>query len=108
MYPLNDPDSPEKGYDLKEKVEVRHRSIAGDKVRKFILNQPSRTPAISQIKDLEIGDYVDMPELVSKRNSKKSPNNMKGSIWSKLTEQRGREMKARSVSNIGPGEYNDQ
>ena len=30
---------------------------------------------------------------------------LKGSIWSKLTEVRGQDLKIRSVSNIGPADY---
>ena len=46
-----------------------------------------------------------MPDLVTKRNEKSSPSNIKGSIWSRMTEERGKDLKVRSVSNIGPGEY---
>lgn len=35
---------------------------------------------------------------------KKVPEKVRGAIWSKLTE--GREMKVRSVSNMGPSDYN--
>ena len=40
-----------------------------------------------------------------KEDDKYDQRKVKGSIWSKLTEERGNELKARSVSNIGPGEY---
>lgn len=46
-----------------------------------------------------------MPEPEHKREGKASPEKVKGSIWSKLTGKRGEELKGRSVSNVGPGEY---
>ena len=46
-----------------------------------------------------------MPEGRSKNNGKVSPAKVKGSAWSRMTEERGGDMKVRSVSNIGPGEY---
>jgi len=46
-----------------------------------------------------------MPEAENRREEKVSPGKLKGSIWSKMTEKRGVELKARSISNIGPGEY---
>jgi hypothetical protein len=46
-----------------------------------------------------------MPDPAAKKKETPSPQQAKGSIWSKLTEERGKDMKVRSVSNIGPGEY---
>ncbi len=45
-----------------------------------------------------------MPSVSKKKDEdKKSPEKVKGAIWSKLTE--GRDIKIRSVSNMGPGDY---
>lgn len=46
-----------------------------------------------------------MPAPLSKLQEKPVGDKVRGSIWSKLTEERGRDMKVRSVSDIGPGQY---
>lgn len=46
-----------------------------------------------------------MPAPLSKGPDKPQGDKLKGSIWSRLTEERGREMKVRSVSDIAPGDY---
>lgn len=44
-----------------------------------------------------------MPAPTIKKDQKVHGDQLKGSIWSRLTEERGREFKVRSVSDVGPG-----
>jgi hypothetical protein len=62
--------------------------------------------AISEVREIEINDYVEMPTINKRKEEayRKLPEKVRGAIWSKLTE--GREMKVRSVSNMGPSDYN--
>lgn len=46
-----------------------------------------------------------MPAPINKKDEKPVASRVKGSIWSRMTEERGRDLKVRSVSDIGPGEY---
>jgi hypothetical protein len=77
-------------------------------VKEMIKHQPERSAAISEVREIEINDYVEMPSISKKKEGKESKRDekVKGSIWSRMTEERGKDMKVRSVSNIGPGEYN--
>lgn len=51
---------------------------------------------------------IENSEAKRKEELKYSIDKVKGSIWSKLTQQRGKQIKARSVSDVGPGDYNPQ
>lgn len=45
-----------------------------------------------------------MPSLSKKKQERIAlPEKVKGAIWSKMTEER--DLKFRSVSNLGPGQY---
>jgi hypothetical protein len=45
-------DSPEKMEEHRKKIPSKVRSVAGEKVREYIKNQPNRSPAITEIKEL--------------------------------------------------------
>jgi hypothetical protein len=104
VYPHPHADSPEKGPDKLK--QSRHRNVASEKVNSLFRNLPERRAAISEVREIEINDYVEMPSVNRRKEDalKKLPEKVRGAIWSKLTE--GREIKVRSVSNMGPTDYN--
>jgi hypothetical protein len=78
--------------------------VAREKVVALIKNLPEHRAAISEVRQIEINDYVEMPSPNKKDGERKIPEKIKGSIWSKLTGVR--DIKVRSVSDMGPGDYN--
>jgi hypothetical protein len=78
--------------------------MAREKVLSLIKNLPERRAAIEEVREIEINEYVEMPSVGKKKDDgKKQGEKIRGAIWSKLTE--GRDAKVRSVSNMGPGDY---
>lgn len=85
MYYLGDADSPEVAMD---KLKFNHhRNQANQKVKSIIKTLPQRRAAISEVRQIEINDYVEMPSLSKKKQEKLVvPEKVKGAIWSKMTE----------------------
>lgn len=51
-------------------------------------NKLENRATISEVRELEINDYVEMPSLAKKKLEVKALEKVKGSIWSKFTEDR--------------------
>lgn len=53
----------------------------------LIKNLPERRAAISEVREIEINDYVEMPSANKRKEDgyRRLPDKVRGAIWSKLT-----------------------
>lgn len=89
--------------------ELPKRKSAGSELARFIKNRERRAATFSEVKKIELEEYVEMPAgddraRVRGSNDQETSNKGKGSLWSRMKEDRLKDVK-NPYQNIGPGQY---